>query len=89
MVTYDINDKYCPEGHSWLFLPSSLLFGDCYYCKSCDKIYRPSIEEVSKEWFKEHFVSDRFNQIKELSEVLEARKKVSTEDLIKLGYLKK
>jgi hypothetical protein len=88
MVTYNLDDRYCPEGHAWTFIPSNLLFSDCYYCKTCDKIYEPTVKEVTKEWFAEHFNSDRFNDIKQRAQFLEAKEKVNLSDLIRLGYLK-
>lgn len=87
MVTYDINDKYCPCGNSWIRVPSSTLFGDCYYCEKCDKIFQPTVKELTRDWFKENYVSDRFEQIKRLAKIVDARSKVTNNDLIKLGYL--
>lgn len=87
-VTYQINDDYCPKGHKWTFVGATTLFSDCYYCKECDKIYQPTVKEVTKEWFKKNFHTDRYNDIKYYASVLDAREKVKNEDLIKLGYLK-
>lgn len=86
-VTYDINDTYCPKGHKWIFVPSSLLFSDCYYCKACDKIYQPTVKEVTKKYFEENFNTDRFNDIKEFAEFIEAKEKIRREHLVKLGLL--
>lgn len=88
-VTYDLNDKYCPRGHNWIRVPSSLLFSDCYYCEACDKIFEPTVKEVTKKWFEKNFHSDRFNEIKDLAKLIEAKNKVTKADLIKLGYLEK
>ena len=85
MVSYDIDDKYCPCGNSWIRVPNSTLFSDCYYCPHCDKIFQPTVKEVTKKWFSENFSSDRFQQIKNLALIVDARKKVSKEDLVKLG----
>lgn len=88
MVTYQIDDKYCPEGHKWTFCPSSLMFRDCYYCKNCDKVYGIRFLEITKKWFSEHYNSDRRSDIIHYAEMIDAREKVTNEDLIKLGYLK-
>lgn len=86
-VTYDIDDRFCPEGHKWTRLKRSLTFGDCYFCFECDKIYEPTVREVTKEWITENYYTDRFNDIKNLALFKEAYKKVTAEDLKKLNYL--
>lgn len=88
MPTYNIDDRYCPKGHLWIFVPSSLVFQDCYYCQGCDKIYRVTYKEVTREWFQKNYNSDRFQAIKNRALISEALKKVTNEDLVKLGYLK-
>jgi hypothetical protein len=82
-----MNDKYCPCGNNWTKLPDNLTFQECYYCGSCDKVFIPTVKELTKEWFKEHYNSDRFSEIKELAKIIEARKKITKEQLIKLGLL--
>jgi len=88
-VTYSIDDRFCPKGHSWVRVNSSFIFSDCYYCEKCDKIYQPTVKEVSKKWFKNNFNSDRFEEIKQLALIIKAKEKVTKEDLQKLGYLNK
>ena len=87
MVTYDINDTYCPCGEKWTRVKASLKFGDYYYCEKCDKIFTPTVEEKTKEWFEENFVSDRRTELINLARIVEARAKVTNADLKKLGYL--
>jgi len=87
-VTYHLDDTYCPKKHKWTFVSSSLLYSDCYYCPVCDKIWEPTVKEVPKKWFEENFSTDRFGDIKRLAERIEAMKKVTKDDLVKLGYLK-
>lgn len=88
MVTYDMDDKHCPCGNSWIRVPPSTLFSDCYYCPHCDKIYQPTVREVTRKHFIKNYQTDRFNQIKRLALIVEAKKNVTKEDLIKLGYYK-
>lgn len=87
MVTYDIDDTYCPCGEKWVRVKSSLNFSDYYYCEKCDKIFTPTVEEKTKEWFEENFASDRRTELINLARIVEARAKVTTADLKKLGYL--
>jgi hypothetical protein len=86
-VTYEIDDRYCPSGHKWTRLKANLVFSDCYFCFNCDKVYQPTVQEVTKEWFKENYNTDRFNDIKQMARVKEAFKKVTHEDLIKMKLL--
>ncbi len=79
--------EYCPEGHKHIFLPASLLFEDCYYCKYCDEILHIKLVKTGREFFKEHFSGDRFEEIKQQALMQEARQKVTKDDLIKLGLL--
>lgn len=87
-ITYNINDIHCPRGHVWTFIPDSTLFQDCYYCRVCDKIYAPTVKEITKEWFDANYNTDRMQDLKKLAAIIDAKAKVKTSDLIKLGYLK-
>lgn len=87
MVTYDINDTYCPCGKKWIRVESSLIFGDYYYCEKCDKIFTPTIEEKTKEWFEERFNTEKRTELINLARITKAREMVTNADLKKLGYL--
>jgi len=88
MVSYNLDDTYCPCGEKWTFVPASLSFGDYYFCKKCDKIFRPTIEELTKDWFFETFKSyNKYDDLKKLASIVEARKKVTLDDLKRLGYI--
>ena len=87
MVTYDIDDTYCTCGEKWIRVKSSFKFGDYYYCEKCDKIFTPTVEEKTKEWFEENFISDMRTELINLARIVEARAKVTNADLNKLGYL--
>ncbi len=87
MVKYDIDDTFCPHGHKWIRVKSSLLFGDYYYCEQCDKIYTPTVEVKTKGWFKREYLSERREELIKLAHTEEARKRVTNADLKKLGYL--
>jgi hypothetical protein len=88
-VTYQIDDRFCPKGHKWIRHNASLLFSDCYYCKDCDKIFIPTVKELTKEWFEKNYNSRRFEEIKQDCFRSEAMNKVTKDDLVKLGYLKR
>jgi hypothetical protein len=87
MVTYNIDDRFCPCGNKWIFIPASLSFGDYYYCEKCDKIFVPTVEERTKEWFEKNYRTDRLCELKNLARIVEARAKVTKDDLKRLGYI--
>lgn len=89
MVVYDIDDTHCLCGHKWVRVNSSLKFSDYYYCERCDKIYRPTVIEDTKEWFKENYNFDKRTELINYAKLIKAKKKVTDKDLIKLGYLTK
>ena len=88
-VTYQIRDDYCPEGHgSWLFVPSSTLYSDYYWCKECNLFYVPTVKaKTAEEVNKEFFGTNRAQELKEYAEFLAARKRVTKEQLKQLGLM--
>lgn len=81
-------DKYCPQGHCWTPVINTTLYSDCYYCEHCNKIYELQFVEVRREQLQEKFDTDRFDDIKRYAKIIEARKNIPVDCLIKLGYLK-
>lgn len=86
-VTYNIDDRFCECGHMWIRVNFSNLFSDYYYCEHCDKIFTPTVEEKTKEWFKENHLLERREQLIDYANTIRARAKVTNEDLKKLGYI--
>lgn len=79
--------RYSPDGNELIEVFNTTLFADCYYCPKEDKIYVEKLSEVTKDYFKEQFYTNRFEQIKQYALIKKAKEKVTKEDLIKLGYL--
>ncbi len=71
---------YCTKGHKLTEVSNTLITDDCYVCLECKEIYELKYVKVEKFELKA--------DILKFTEILKAREKVSTEDLIKLGYLK-
>ena len=82
-----MKSEICVCGNNWTEVFNTLLYSDCYFCTHCNKLYAPSVREVTKEEIDERFNSDRFNAIKTFAQIKEAKKKITKEDLIKLGYI--
>lgn len=78
---------YSPKGNELIEVFNTTLFKDCYYCPLEDKIFVEKLTEVRKKYFEDNFFTDRFEEIKQYALMLEAKKKVTKKDLIKLGYL--
>lgn len=79
--------KTCPKDHFLVEVFNTTMFSDCYYCKNCDKIYQDELKEIPKSFFAQNYNSDRFGEIKKFAEIKQAKRKVTQDDLIKLGYL--
>lgn len=82
-----MNDDFCVCGNKWIKVFNTVLCFNCYYCPSCDKVYKPTVIEVPREELSEMFAGDRFDKIKEFALISEARKKVTPYDLERMGYL--
>jgi len=82
-----MNDDYCNCGERWTKVFNTTLYSDCYYCHACDKIYELQAVEVPKAKLEVMYSSDRFSDIRNLAKIIEAKKKVTPDDLVKLGYL--
>jgi len=80
-------EAFCPScDNKLIYVASSLLFSECYYCESCDKFYHKRLVSISEESFK-NFSSQRRKELVTLARIIKAKTKVTREDLITLGYL--
>lgn len=79
--------RYSPDGNELIEVCNTTLFADCYYCPKEDKIYVEKLTEVTKDYFKNNFYTNKFEQIKQYALIKKAKEQVTKEDLIKLGYL--
>ena len=86
-VTYQLNDEDCHCGMRWIFVKSSTLYPDYYYCKHCDSFFVPRTRRVSEEEINAEYCSDRAQEMKEYALLVEAKKKITYNDLVRLGYL--
>lgn len=77
---------YSPDGNELIEVFNTTLFSDCYYCPKEDKIYANKLVEITLEYFHNNFMTDRFEDIKQLALLKKAKEKVTKDDLIKLGY---
>lgn len=58
-ITFQIDYEYCPQGHTWTFIPSSTLYPDVFWCEECKCFYNPTVEKVVAAKLNERFSSDR------------------------------
>lgn len=59
------DDRYCPNGHAWQFVPASGLYPDYYYCTTEDLIWRPTVEVVIESDIVNQYNPDRPWHMKE------------------------
>lgn len=78
--TLQWDDEYCPNGHKWIFIPSSTLYSDLYLCKECDCFYQPTVKRLAKERIAQQYTSDRVGQLIERAEFLEWKNNLKYKD---------
>ena len=80
-TTFNIDYTFCPKGHAWIFIPSSTLYSDLFWCSKCDCFYEPRIGVVKKESIKKQFVSDRVNDLINRAKFLDWKSKLEYNDM--------
>ncbi len=83
-VQFQIDYSYCPKGHGdWVFIPSSILYPDIFWCKQCDCFYEPNVRAVKRGKVNESFNSDREKELIERANFIEWRSKLQIKDMPK------
>jgi len=82
-----MNDEFCICGERWIKVFNTLMHSDCYYCPSCDKIYEPTVREITRDALAVMYIPDKFDQIKRFALRKDALNKVTYNDLKRLGYI--
>ena len=81
-IRFQIDCTYCPKGHEdWVFVPSSILYPDVFWCKKCDCFYEPSVIAVKRGSINKDFSSDREADLIERAEFLEWKSKLQPKDM--------
>ena len=80
-LTFEIDYSYCPKGHSWLFIPTSTLFADLFWCRECDCFYEPSVRVVKYGVINKNFNSDREKDLIKRAKFLEWKKTLNYKDM--------
>ena len=62
-ITFQIDYEFCPKGHKWIFLPSSLLCYDLFYCEPCGTFYEPTVKPKSFEAINKEFSADQSDEL--------------------------
>jgi len=81
-VTFQIDYTYCPKGHGdWIFIPSSTLCYDVFWCEKCDCFYEPIVKEMKKGKIKEQFNETREDDLKKRARFLAWKEKLQYKDM--------
>lgn len=81
-LTFQIDYTYCPKGHAdWIFVPSSTLYSDVFWCEKCDYFYVPTVKKVSYIEINKDYNSDRAKEVKQYAEFLKWRKGLTRKDM--------
>lgn len=81
-LTFQIDYTFCPKGHGeWVFVPSSTLYPDIFWCPACDCFYEPELRPVKRGKINEDFSSDREGAIIERARFLQWKSKLQPKDM--------
>lgn len=88
-ITFQIDYTFCPKGHGdWVFVPSSTLYADVFWCEKCDCFYSPTVEKMTKEKLNKEFYSDRAADIIERAKFLKWKDGLNYSDMKNLSTSK-
>lgn len=83
-ITFNIDYQFCPEGHGdWIFIPSSTLHSDIWWCKECDCFYEPSVKKIKYGVINKNYNSDREDDLKKRAIFLKWKNGLSYKDMPK------
>lgn len=83
-LTFQIDYEYCPKGHGdWIFIPSSTLYPDIFWCEKCDCFYEPSVRTVKRGTINKNFNSDREKDLIDRAKFLNWKNKLQPKDMPK------
>lgn len=58
--TFSLDYTYCPKGHTdWVYIKSSTLYSDIFWCEKCDCFYEPSVRKIARGVINKNYSSDR------------------------------
>jgi hypothetical protein len=81
-ITFQIDYTYCPEGHGdWVFIPSSTMYSDIFYCPKCDCFYQPSVKKIKRGEINKDYNSDREKDLIEYAEFIKWKNGLSKKDM--------
>jgi len=79
---FSIDWTYCPKGHGdWIFIPSSTLYSDIFWCEKCDCFYYPSVKKIGKEELNKNYNSDRADDLIKRANFLKWKNSLSYKDM--------
>lgn len=84
-VKFNIDYTYCPKGHGdWVFIPSSFLYSDLFWCENCHCFYEPSVRRIDSEKINKSFSSDRASELVERANYIKWKNSLTMNDFKKL-----
>lgn len=78
---FSIDYTCCPKGHRWIFIPSSTLYSDTWYCEDCECLYEPSVRKIKKGNINKNFHTDREADILKRGKFLKWKDKLTYKDM--------
>jgi len=88
-IKFNVDYTFCPKGHGdWVFVPSSTLYADVFWCEKCDCFYFPTVEKMTKEKLNKEFYSDRAQEIIDRAKFLKWKESLEYSDMENLSTSK-
>ena len=89
MSIYRQESEYCHKGHPWIFIDASVLYGQYFYCKECDKLYRLHPVEITREEVNKGFNTERYNEMVSMAKLKEFKKSITKEECLAIHEMRK
>ena len=79
---FQIDYEYCPKGHEdWVYIPSSTLYPDVFWCEKCDCFYEPTVEKLVRGKINKNFNSDREQDLIDCARFLRWKERLQPKDM--------
>ncbi len=81
-IKFSIDYTYCPKGHGdWIFIPSSILYSDVFWCEECGFFYEPSVKKLLSSDINKEYNSDRADELVKRADFIKWKNSLKQSDM--------